>query len=55
MAEYIPNPIVKLSKNGCIIKEDGKTVHIKAANPFGSIDIDEETLRNYYKSFQSGR
>ncbi len=38
LAEYIPNPIVKLSKNGCIIKENGKTVHIKAANQFGSID-----------------
>ncbi|HYE69298.1 MAG TPA: carbohydrate kinase family protein [Anaerovoracaceae bacterium] len=38
LAEYIPNPIVKLSKNGCIIKENGKTVHIKAANQFVSID-----------------
>lgn len=38
LAEYIPNPIVKLSKNGSIIKEDGKTVHIKAAPHFASID-----------------
>ena len=38
LAEYIPNPIVKLSKNGCIIKENGKTIHIKAAGQFGSID-----------------
>jgi sugar/nucleoside kinase (ribokinase family) len=38
LAEYIPNPIVKLSKNGCIIKENGKTVHIKAADHFDSID-----------------
>lgn len=38
LAEYIPNPIVKLSKNGSIIKEAGKTVHIKAAPLFGSID-----------------
>jgi sugar/nucleoside kinase (ribokinase family) len=38
LAEYIPNPIVKLSKDGCIIKENGKTVHIKAADNFNSID-----------------
>lgn len=38
LAEYIPNPIVKLSKNGSIIKEDGKTVHIQAASQFESID-----------------
>lgn len=38
LAEYIPNPIVKLSKNGCIIKENGKTVHIKAADQFDSVD-----------------
>ncbi len=38
LAEYIPNPIVKLSKNGCIIKDNGKTVHIKAADRFASID-----------------
>ena len=38
LAEYIPNPIVKLSKNGCIIKEDGKTVHIKASHHFDSVD-----------------
>jgi sugar/nucleoside kinase (ribokinase family) len=38
LAEYIPNPIVKLSKDGCIIKEEGKTVHIKAAQGFDSID-----------------
>lgn len=38
LAEYIPNPIVKLSKNGSIIKEGGKTVHIQAARQFKSID-----------------
>lgn len=38
LAEYIPNPIVKLSKDGCIIKEDGKTVLIKAAQGFDSVD-----------------
>lgn len=38
LAEYIPNPIVKLSKDGCIIKENGKTVHIKAADQFESVD-----------------
>lgn len=38
LAEYIPNPIVKLSRNGCIIKEGGKTVHIKAADHFNNID-----------------
>lgn len=38
LAEYIPNPIVKLSKNGSIIKENGKTVHIKAVPQFDSID-----------------
>lgn len=38
LSEYIPNPIVKLSKDGCIIKEKGKLVHIKAENQFKSID-----------------
>ena len=38
LSEYIPNPIVKLSSNGCIIKEDGKTVHIKAVQQFDSVD-----------------
>jgi Sugar kinases, ribokinase family len=38
LAEYIPNPIVKLSKDGCIIKENGKTVHVKAADRFENID-----------------
>ena len=38
LAEYIPNPIVKLSKDGCIIKEEGKTVHINAAPQFESVD-----------------
>lgn len=38
LAEYIPNPVVKLSRDGCIIKERGKTVHINAAEGFNSID-----------------
>lgn len=38
LAEYIPNPIVKLSKDGCILKENGKTLHIKADDRFESVD-----------------
>ncbi|MEL7655782.1 MAG: carbohydrate kinase family protein [Bacillota bacterium] len=38
LAEYIPNPIVKLSKDGCIIKENGKTKHIRAAAQFECVD-----------------
>jgi ribokinase len=38
LAEYIPNPIVKLSHNGCIIKEGRETVHIQASNQFQSVD-----------------
>lgn len=38
LAEYIRNPIVKLSKDGCIIKEKGKTLHIEAARQFKSVD-----------------
>ncbi|HWQ80251.1 MAG TPA: carbohydrate kinase family protein [Anaerovoracaceae bacterium] len=38
LAEYIPNPVVKLSKDGCIIKENEKTVYIKADGRFASID-----------------
>jgi ribokinase len=38
LAEYLPSPIVKLSSNGCIMKENGKTLHIKAADQFEKID-----------------
>jgi sugar/nucleoside kinase (ribokinase family) len=38
LAEIIPNPIVKLSRDGCIFKENGKTVYEKASEKYQMID-----------------
>lgn len=38
LAEYLPNPIVKLSSNGCILKEGKKTVHVPAMSSFKHVD-----------------
>lgn len=38
LAEYLPNPIVKLSSDGCILKEGKKTVHVKAMSRFAHVD-----------------
>ncbi len=38
LAEYIPNPMVKLSRHGCIIKENGRTVHVPSTDNFVHVD-----------------